>query len=134
MVRISFHGAAGMVTGSKYLIEADGACVLMIGDGINDAPVLSRADVSIAMGSASSLAKTSADIVLIANQLNTVAEAIDMSARTQSIIRQNMLWALMYNFGAIPAAAIGMVAPWLAAIGMSVSSLIVVLNAMRLTR
>jgi Cu2+-exporting ATPase len=96
--------------------------------------VLSRADVSIAMGGASSLAKTSADIVLIGNQLDAVADAIDMSARTQSIIRQNMLWALMYNFGAIPAAAIGLVAPWLAAIGMSVSSLIVVLNAMRLTR
>ncbi|MCP4392300.1 MAG: cadmium-translocating P-type ATPase [Gammaproteobacteria bacterium] len=115
-------------------LQADGARVLMIGDGINDAPVLSRADVSIAMGGASSLAKTSADIVLIANQLCAVAEAIDMSARTQSIIRQNMLWALMYNFGAIPAAALGLVAPWLAAIGMSLSSLIVVLNAMRLTR
>ncbi len=119
---------------SVQALQADGACVLMVGDGLNDAPVLARADVSIAMGGASSLAKTSADIVLIANRLQAVAQAIGMSARTQSVIRQNMAWALLYNFGAIPAAALGLVAPWLAAIGMSVSSLIVVLNAMRLTR
>ena len=119
---------------SVQALQADGACVLMVGDGLNDAPVLARADVSIAMGGASSLAKTSADIVLIANRLQAVAQAIGMAGRTQSVIRQNMAWALLYNFGAIPAAALGLVAPWLAAIGMSVSSLIVVLNAMRLTR
>ena len=70
----------------------------------------------------------------IANRLQAVTQAIRMSGRTQSVIRQNMLWALMYNFGAIPAAAMGLVAPWLAAVGMSASSLVVVLNALRLTR
>jgi Cu2+-exporting ATPase len=116
------------------LLQAAGAKVLMVGDGINDAPVLAVADVSVAMAGASSLARVNADIVLMRDRLEGVDYLFGVAARTRKIIRQNMSWALLYNFSAIPAAAMGLVAPWFAALGMSLSSLLVVINAMRLTR
>ena len=115
-------------------LQARGAVVLMVGDGINDAPVLAGADASVAMARASALAKVSADIVLLHDRLAGIGQLFSMARRTRRIVVQNMSWALGYNFGAIPAAAMGLVAPWLAALGMSLSSLLVVVNALRLTR
>ncbi len=115
-------------------LQAAGETVLMVGDGINDAPVLAGADVSIAVADASSLAKTSADILLLSNRLDNVRIALEYSRKTRKIIRQNLTWALAYNISAIPAAAVGLVTPWIAAIGMSSSSLLVVMNAIRLRR
>ncbi|MGY8869451.1 MAG: heavy metal translocating P-type ATPase [Pseudomonadales bacterium] len=115
-------------------LQSKGAKVVMIGDGINDIPVLAGAQTSIAMGSATDLAKTNADAVLISSDIERLADAILLSRKTQFVIRQNLSWALLYNLIALPLAAMGFIAPYMAAIGMSVSSLIVVGNALRLTK
>ena len=114
--------------------QKQGERVMMLGDGINDVPVLAGADISLAMGSASDLARTSADAVLISSKLDRLPEAFQLASRTRSIIHQNLGWALAYNLIALPLAAMGMIAPWMAAIGMALSSLIVVGNALRLNR
>ncbi len=115
-------------------LQSQGHKVLMVGDGINDVPVLAGADISMAMGNASDLARTSADAVLISGNLERLADAFNLTARTRKIIRQNLAWSLGYNLAALPLAAAGMIAPWMAATGMALSSLIVVANALRLNR
>lgn len=115
-------------------LQAAGERVLMVGDGINDLPVLSGADVSCAMGSATRLAQTKADCVLLGEDLLQIPAALRLARRVRHTIEQNLTWAIVYNLSAIPLAAAGWVPPWLAAIGMSASSVVVVLNSLRVAK
>ncbi len=115
-------------------LRAQGARVIAVGDGLNDAPVLAGADVSVALASGAELAQAASDIVLTGERLGALAEARAIARETLAILRQNQRWALCYNLSVVPLGALGFVPPWLAAIGMSASSLVVVLNALRIGR
>ena len=130
------HG--GMLPNQKLAyvqrLQQQGAVVVVVGDGMNDAAVLRGADVSFAMGSGAALAQSHADAVLIHAQLSLLLDAADAAAACMRVIRQNLTWATLYNLLAIPAAAFGLLTPWMAGLGMSLSSAFVVANALRLER
>ena len=115
-------------------LQAQGSVVLMVGDGINDAPVLAAADVSTSIAGAADLAQVSSDSIILNGQIEAITAAKRIADKTERIIKQNFRWALAYNSIVLLPAAFGYIPPWLAAIGMSLSSLFVVLNALRLKR
>jgi Cu2+-exporting ATPase len=132
------HAQGGCSPADKlaYLqaLQRSGATVAMVGDGLNDAPVLAGAHVSFSLGSALPLAQAHSDLLVLGAHLGAVASALAVSRRALRVVRQNLGWALAYNAVCVPLAVLGYLPAWLAGLGMAVSSLVVVLNAMRLSR
>ncbi|MFZ6730443.1 heavy metal translocating P-type ATPase [Undibacterium sp. Ji42W] len=127
---------SGLSPAGKYQIvqklQTNGAVVVMVGDGMNDGPVLALADVSVAMGQGAPISQSRSDILLMSNRLLDLSFGMKVANTAYTLIRENLAWAVLYNVVAIPAAMCGWLEPWHAALGMSLSSLIVVMNALRL--
>ena len=129
-----WHGGLDPAAKLALLEANDPEHTLMIGDGINDAPVLARASVSVAVGRANPLSQTHADIVLLKNGPEALPYLLELAARSRRITRQNLIWATVYNLTILPLAISGYLTPWIAALGMSTSSLLVIANALRIHR
>jgi Cu2+-exporting ATPase len=137
--RLGIHDAQGACSPEEKLKQvkleqAKGHCVAMVGDGLNDGPVLAGADVSFALGQALPLAQSKADFVFMGSDLKPLVATLMLSRKTLQIVRQNLVWAAVYNFSCVPLAMLGFLPAWLAGLGMACSSLGVVLNAMRLSK
>ena len=132
------HFQGGALPEDKFsfseALQKEGKVVWAVGDGVNDAPFLAKANVSVAVGSGAPLAQAGADAVLTTESLKPLSRALELADKTKIIMRQNLTWAFVYNVVAIPVAMMGLVNPWIAGIGMSLSSLAVTLNAWRLRK
>ena len=114
-------------------LQQQGHRVAMVGDGLNDGPVLAGADVSFALGQALALTQSQADMVLMSGRLDLLEQTLTRSRQTMRVVRQNLLWSVLYNAACVPLALMGWLPAWAAGLGMALSSLLVVLNALRLS-